>query len=83
MDINYEKEKNAQAPEGLYMSSVKVGPKGQIVIPKEAREMFDIKPGDTLLLLADVNRGIAIHQYDVFKKVIDAGFAGNDKPTQE
>ena len=35
-----------------YMSSVKVGPKGQIVIPKEIRDMFQISPGDTLLILA-------------------------------
>ena len=46
-------------PEGKYLASVRVGPKGQIVIPKEARELFGIQPGDTLLLLADVNRGIA------------------------
>ncbi|MGW8115040.1 AbrB/MazE/SpoVT family DNA-binding domain-containing protein [Caproicibacterium sp. NSD3] len=45
-----------------YMGSVKVGPKGQIVIPKEARDMFEIQPGDTLLLLADKERGIAIPQ---------------------
>ena len=45
--------------ESQYMSSVKVGPKGQIVIPKEVREMFGIRPGDTLLILADSTRGIA------------------------
>ena len=39
-----------------YMGSVKVGPKGQIVIPKEARDMFEIQPGDTLLLLADYDQ---------------------------
>ncbi len=37
-----------------------VGEKRQIVIPKQAREIFDIQPGDTLLLLGDVKRGIAI-----------------------
>lgn len=47
-------------PEGRYMCTVKVGEKGQIVIPKPARDMFSIKPGDTLLLLADKNRGIAL-----------------------
>ena len=43
-------------PEGKYAWTVTVGTKGQIVIPKEAREVFDIKPGDHLLILADENR---------------------------
>ena len=47
-------------PAGKYAWSVTVGAKGQIVIPKEARALFGIKPGDTLLLLGDVERGIAI-----------------------
>ena len=46
--------------ERYYMSSVRLGPKGQIVIPAEVREMFGIRPGDTLLLLADIERGIAL-----------------------
>lgn len=49
-----------KVPEGKFMSTVKVGEKGQIVIPKGARDLFGIKPGDTLLLMADVERGIAI-----------------------
>ena len=39
-----------------YMASVKLGPKGQIVIPKEVRAMFGLEPGDTLVLLADKKR---------------------------
>ena len=50
-------------PEGKYLASVKLGPKGQIVVPKEVREMFGIRPGDTLLL-ADVNRGIALQTFE-------------------
>ena len=43
----------AAMPEGKYLASVKLGPKGQIVVPKEVREMFGVRPGDTLLLLAE------------------------------
>lgn len=57
---------------GRYLASVKVGPKGQIVIPKEAREMFGIEPGDTLLLMADKKRGIALHEYEVASRMFPA-----------
>lgn len=49
-----------QYPKGKFISIVKVGEKGQIVIPKGARELFDIQPGDQLLLMADKKRGIAL-----------------------
>jgi AbrB family looped-hinge helix DNA binding protein len=52
-------------------ASAKVGEKGQIVIPKEMREMFDIKPGDTIILLADEKRGIAIPPKNVFNAFIE------------
>ena len=48
----------AAMPEGKYLASVKLGPKGQIVVPKEVREMFGVRPGDTLLLLGTVSGGI-------------------------
>jgi AbrB family looped-hinge helix DNA binding protein len=54
------------SPDGQYASTIRVGEKGQIVIPKPARELFGIKPGDTLLLLADVKRAIAIVRPDLF-----------------
>ena len=39
---------------------VKIGEKGQFVIPKEARELFDFQPGDEILVLGDKERGIAV-----------------------
>lgn len=62
-----------------FMSTVKVGPKGQIVIPKEVREMFAIQPGDSLVILADSRRGIAIERQSFLTKVADAIFAGKGK----
>lgn len=47
-------------PPGKYAWTVKIGEKGQFVIPKEARDVFDIHPGDTLIVLGDVKRGLAI-----------------------
>ncbi len=49
-----------QFPKGKFISLVKVGEKGQIVIPKGARDLFSIQPGDQLLLMADRKRGIAL-----------------------
>lgn len=43
-----------------YAWTVKVGSKGQVVIPKEAREVFQIRPGDTLMILADSKQGMII-----------------------
>ena len=59
-----------------FMSTVKVGPKGQIVIPKEIRDMFAIEPGDSLVIMADARRGIAIERQSFLTKVADAIFAG-------
>lgn len=64
---------------GKYMGSVKVGPKGQIVIPKEVRDMFEIEPGDMLVLLADAEKGIALERYEIFTKIADSIFAGKAK----
>ena len=51
-------------PQDKFLSTVRVGDKGQIVIPKEVREMFEIEPGDNLMLLADKDKGIAIVAFD-------------------
>ena len=51
--------------EDRFIVSVKVGPKGQITIPVEARKMFDIKEGDTLMVMGDTQRGIALLKADM------------------
>ena len=58
--------------EDRFIISVKVGPKGQITIPKEAREMFDIIEGDSLMVLGDINRGIALIKADQVYDIIGA-----------
>ena len=62
-------------PKGKYAWTAKVGEKGQIVIPKQARTIFDIKPGDTLLLLGDEERGIAIPNKGSFSELFSIAFA--------
>lgn len=49
-----------EGPNGKYAWIVKIGEKGQFVIPKEAREMFDLQPGSNILVLGDAERGLAI-----------------------
>jgi AbrB family looped-hinge helix DNA binding protein len=63
-----------------FISATKVGPKGQIVIPKEIRDMFDIHSGDSLLIMADSGRGIAIHKQSVMEDVAKAIFEGKNPP---
>lgn len=54
-----------------FMVTVKVGPKGQITIPKEARAMFNIQEGETLVVLGDKKRGIAILKSDMFYQLAE------------
>lgn len=61
--------------ERYFMSSVRIGPKGQIVIPKEAREMFGLAAGDTLVLLADKKKGIALQTVDKLHPYLRKTFA--------
>ncbi len=68
--------------EGKYVWTTKVSDKGQIVIPKEAREIFNINVGDTLLLLGDTEKGIAIvkeEQYlDFAEKILEVNNKGEN-----
>lgn len=63
-----------KTPKGKYAWTVTVGEKGQIVIPKQAREVFQIQPGDTLILLGDDKRGIAIPPKDSFASLMKSVF---------
>lgn len=56
-------------PKGKYAWTARVGEKGQIVIPKEARSLFNINPGDTLLLLGDESKGLAIVKSEMFAEL--------------
>jgi AbrB family looped-hinge helix DNA binding protein len=53
---------------------VKVGDKGQIVIPKEAREVFGIESGDSLLVLGDRTKGLAIVKTQIFDSALEEVF---------
>ena len=59
------------ANEDKFIWTTKVSSKGQIIIPKEAREVFNINEGDTLILLGDKSRGIAIAKYDDYLKFVN------------
>ena len=65
-----------ESNEERFIVSVKVGPKGQITIPVEARKMFDIKEGDTLMVMGDKERGIALLKDDLFYSLMK-GFTPN------
>lgn len=65
-----------------YVGICKVGEKGQIVIPKEARDMFGILPGDSLILLCDKKKGMAIVKSNVIEafadKLMEGGMEDGD-----
>lgn len=64
-------------PNSKYAWTVKIGEKGQFVIPKEARDIFDIKPGDTIIVLADKDKGIAIPPKSLFNSFTETIFGEN------
>ena len=57
--------------DGKYLATVKIGPKGQIVIPKEARELIGLNTGDNILLLAESGQGIMLRSFGDAEKLID------------
>ena len=65
-----------EAHDGKFIFGVvKVGERGQIVIPKEAREQYDIKAGDSLMVLGD-DKGIAMLKTEVFQNIINQAMGG-------
>jgi len=81
--VNHSEDKSGIGipPKGRYFfGAVSVGERGQIVIPKEAREVFNINSGDKLLVLGDEERGIAIiHQRDLINFIDMIGIINKDK----
>lgn len=65
--------------ENRFIVSVKVGPKGQITIPVEARRMFDVKEGDTLMFMGDKDRGMALLKADDFYALMGERFYDGNK----
>lgn len=71
-------------PKGKHIfGTVRVGEKGQIVIPKEARKLFDINPGDKLLVLGDEAQGIAIVKSEVIMEFASELFNARDLEEEE
>ena len=67
---NYEQEENmglGMPPKGKHLFGiVTVGDKGHIVIPAKARKLFDISPGDRLVILGDEEQGLAVIKSERF-----------------
>ncbi len=70
-----------KGPKGKYLFGlVRLSEKGQIVIPKEAREVFGLAPGDQLLLLGDIKKGMALvkmNENGLFEAIGDSVFAND------
>ena len=60
---------------GKYAWMVKIGEKGQFVIPKEARDLFDLQPGNEILVLGDKKRGLAVLPKEMQKDYITRIFS--------
>ena len=62
-----------------FVGIAKVGEKGQIVIPKEARDMFNIKSSDSIIVLCDKEKGIALLKADAIEDLTDKVFPKGDR----
>ena len=71
-------------PHGKHIfGTVKVGERGQIVIPKDAREMFHIQPRDTLLVLGDEKNGIVVTRPEVLSEIARKIFSTMEEEKKE
>jgi AbrB family looped-hinge helix DNA binding protein len=75
--------KRPKGPKGKYAWTVKIGEKGQFVIPKEARDIFDINPGDTLILFGDEKQGLAIPPKGMLTNLMAVMFGGSVPEDEE
>lgn len=75
--------KPKEKPKGKYAWTATVGEKGQIVIPKQAREIFQIHPGDTIIILGDENKGLAIPPKSAFNRLAAAIFDTNSEHEED
>ena len=69
----------AKAKSKRVFGTAKVGDRGQIVIPKEARELFGIKPGDTLLILGEEDVGLIVSRPEVLSNIANQIFSNAQK----
>lgn len=70
-------------PPGKSAATVKIGERGQIVIPKDMRDMLGYVPGDTLLLLCDKKRGLAVPTREQSSKIYSRIFGALDETEEE
>lgn len=80
-DVTNMNKKSASGPKGKYAWTVKIGEKGQFVIPKQARDLFDLNPGDTIVVLADEKKGIAIPPKSQFTTFFSRIFGDDNEST--
>lgn len=84
VSFDQEKEGVAIPPKGKHIfGAVTVGDRGQIVIPKKARDLFGIAPGDSLMVLGDEQQGIAIVKSQVFLEIAAQIMAMGKEKTRE
>lgn len=66
-----KEKKDKKNKKNKYIGICRVGEKGQIVIPKPARDMFEIQPGDSIVVLCDKKKGIALVKADFMQGLAD------------